>query len=82
VISELFSFYGTVLKVMNEKLKNFVFILNLIIALDFIGASTGKAALETGLPLPVFTLTSLDGQEVALQDYLGKVVIIHLWKCQ
>ncbi len=65
---------------MNESLKINLFIL--IIVLGFICTSTTQAELEPGLPLPLFKLTSLDGQEVKLQDYLGKVVIIHLWKCQ
>ena len=82
MIYKLIEFQETVLKTMHNKFKIFLFILNLIIALDFIGASPANAALEPGIPLPVFTLSSLDGQEVVLQDYLGKVVIIHLWKCQ
>jgi cytochrome oxidase Cu insertion factor (SCO1/SenC/PrrC family) len=65
---------------MNERLKKKLFIL--IIVLVFICTTTTQAELEPGLPLPLFKLTSLDGQEVKLQDYLGKVVIIHLWKCQ
>jgi len=67
---------------MNAKLKIFLSIPILIITLNFAGVKTSKAALEPGVPLPVFKLTSLDGQEIALQDYLGKIVIIHLWKCQ
>jgi hypothetical protein len=51
-------------------------------ALGLFGTQVSHAALEPGVPLPVFKLTSLDGQEIALQDYLGKIVIIHLWKCQ
>ncbi len=40
------------------------------------------AGLEPGKKAPDFQLPSLaDGKEIALKDFLGKVVILHLWKC-
>ena len=67
---------------MDEKLKNLSFLFILIFVMDFLCSGAAQAELEPGRPLPVFTLTSLDSQIVDLQDYLGKIVIIHLWKCQ
>ena len=63
-----------------EKMKKF-FLITVIIFVA-ICTTTARAGLEPGIPLPVFNLTTLDGQKIALQDYLGKVVIVHLWKCQ
>jgi len=40
------------------------------------------SALESGTKLPEFTLKSLNGESVALDDYKGKIVLVHLWKCQ
>jgi hypothetical protein len=65
---------------MHKEVKYYLLILT--IYFSFISVSSLKAGLEPGIPLPVFNLNSLDGQEIALQDYLGKIVIIHLWKCQ
>jgi hypothetical protein len=67
---------------MDAKLKNLSLLFILIFTMDFLGTAMVKAELEPGRPLPVFILPSLDSQIVDLQDYLGKVVIIHLWKCQ
>ena len=69
-------------KAMDAKLKNLSLLFILIFTMDFLGTAMVKAELEPGRPLPVFILPSLDSQVVDLQDYLGKVVIIHLWKCQ
>ncbi|MDP8238683.1 MAG: hypothetical protein P9X24_06315 [Candidatus Hatepunaea meridiana] len=40
-----------------------------------------QADLQEGDTLPNPTLKSQDGKEFALHDLLGKVTIIHLWKC-
>ncbi len=34
---------------------------------------------KVDLPVPQFTLTSLDGATVSLSDYQGKVVLVNLW---
>ncbi len=36
-------------------------------------------ALAPGQPAPVFTLTDIGGQEVSLEDFLGKVVYLDFW---
>lgn len=41
-----------------------------------------QIGLEPGKVLPTFKLPNLEGKEIALQEFLGRVVIIHLWKCQ
>lgn len=41
------------------------------------------AGLEAGKEAPAFKLPSLtEDKEVALSDFLGKVVVLHLWKCK
>jgi peroxiredoxin len=69
-------------KTMDAKLKNLSLFFILIFTMDFLSTAMVKAELEPGRPLPVFILPSLDSQVVDLRDYLGKIVIIHLWKCQ
>lgn len=46
------------------------------------GKDDSQIGLEPGKILPAFKLPNLDGKEIALQDFLGSIVIIHLWKCQ
>lgn len=38
-----------------------------------------KAVLAPGAPAPDFTLSSLNGEEVSLSDYKGKIVVIDFW---
>lgn len=38
-----------------------------------------QPSVEKGNPAPDFTLTTLDGKEVKLSDYLGKKVILNFW---
>lgn len=40
---------------------------------------TAHQALAPGKPAPAFTLTDIDGQEVSLDDFLGKVVYLDFW---
>ncbi|MGC4377954.1 TlpA disulfide reductase family protein [Fictibacillus sp. Mic-4] len=40
----------------------------------------GKTGLNPGNRAPNFTLTSLDGQKIALDDYRGKKVILNFWQ--
>jgi len=40
------------------------------------------AGLPEGQKLPSFTLKSIDNTEISLEDFKGKVVVLHLWKCQ
>lgn len=47
-----------------------------------IGKDDSQIGLEPGKILPAFKLPNLEGKEIALQDFLGKIVIIHLWKCK
>ncbi len=47
-----------------------------------IGKDDSQIGLESGKVLATFKLPNLDGKEIALQEFLGRIVIIHLWKCQ
>ena len=47
-----------------------------------IGKDDSQIGVETGKILPTFKLPNLKGKEISLQDFLGSIVIIHLWKCQ
>lgn len=40
---------------------------------------TEVAELAIGLEAPDFTLTNLDGEEVSLSDFRGKIVLINFW---
>ena len=46
---------------------------------DFAPKSSQQARVEIGLRAPDFTFTGIDGNEVSLSDYLGKVVIVNIW---
>ncbi|UCE07202.1 MAG: hypothetical protein JSW07_03980 [bacterium] len=46
------------------------------------GKDDSQIGLEPGKILPAFKLPNLEGKEIALQDFLGSIVIIHLWKCK
>jgi len=39
---------------------------------------TAKSA-RVGRPAPTFEVTTLDGKQIQLQDYRGKVVVLHFW---
>jgi len=54
----------------------------LFLVIFLVCASSGFSALEAGSIPPEFKLTSLDGKEITLQQFQGKVVLLHLWKCQ
>ena len=58
----------------------------LIIMLFSTLLATGKDDPQIGLApgniLPAFKLPNLHGKDIALQEFLGSIVIIHLWKCQ
>jgi cytochrome c biogenesis protein CcmG, thiol:disulfide interchange protein DsbE len=45
------------------------------------GATTGGRipAPQTGFLAPAFSLSTLDGQEIALDDLRGKVVLVNVW---
>ncbi|HEX9973493.1 MAG TPA: hypothetical protein VGD14_15590 [bacterium] len=47
-----------------------------------IAKDESQIGLEPGKILPAFKLPTLNGKEIALQEFLGSIVIIHLWKCQ
>jgi len=51
---------------------------------SFLGIAKDESqiGLEPGKILPTFKLPDLAGKEIALQEFLGSIVIIHLWKCQ
>lgn len=65
--------------------KAYIFIgvlLILFVAIRFAGggaSSSGRTAPEVGSIAPHFTLASLSGEEVALNDHRGKVVLINFW---
>lgn len=47
-----------------------------------IGKDDPQIGLAPGNILPAFKLPNLHGKDIALQEFLGSIVIIHLWKCQ
>lgn len=64
--------------------KAYVFIgilLILFVAIRFAGGSSGggRTAAEVGAAAPHFTLTSVSGETVSLNDQRGKVVLINFW---
>jgi len=66
----------------NRILDKMLLAVGLSFGLNIIEIPNSKAGLEAGKTAPAFKLPSLDGKEIALQDFIGKVVIVHLWKCQ
>jgi len=42
-------------------------------------AAPPNNGVEVGLPAPAFNLESLDGEQVALSDHLGEVVVVNFW---
>jgi len=70
---------------MRQIQENKILIVTLLIFLLIIvnvWASEVQAQLKAGEKLPALKLPSLKGEEIQLQDFQGKVVIIHLWECQ
>ena len=63
-------------------LKRILFMISLLLGLNLIWIINAQAGLEAGKNPPAFKLSSLEGKEIALQDFLGKVVVLHLWKCK
>ena len=55
---------------------------SIIFSLCFLFAPNAFAELEPGKAPPVFKLPVMDGNEISLADYAGKVVVLHLWKCR
>lgn len=41
--------------------------------------SIGRPLLAKGAPAPNFSLPDLDGQQVSLADYKGKVILLNIW---
>ena len=64
------------------KLGGLLLIFIFISCLTALAKQDSQIGLEPGKILPAFKLPNLEGKEIALQDFLGKIVIIHLWKCQ
>jgi peroxiredoxin len=52
--------------------------LGLIVLLAWMGQDRIDAV-QLGSPAPEFTVTDLDGQEVTLDDYEGKVLLLNVW---
>jgi hypothetical protein len=52
------------------------------LALNGIAKDDSQVGLEPEERLPGFTLPDLEDKDITLQEFLGKIVIIHLWKCQ
>ncbi|MFQ5672446.1 MAG: TlpA disulfide reductase family protein [Nitrospinales bacterium] len=61
---------------MCRRLRKFVFPIGLFLILFF---SLPAAAAVKGDPAPEFTLKSLDGKSVSLQDYRGKYLLVNFW---
>lgn len=53
-----------------------------IFVLNFVGTAALHAQIEAGAKAPGFKLRALDGREIALENFLGKIVVLHLWKCK
>ncbi|HEX9974401.1 MAG TPA: hypothetical protein VGD14_20200 [bacterium] len=53
-----------------------------IFSLNFAWIANLQAQIAPGEKAPGFKLPSLDGREIALENSLGKIVILHLWKCK
>ena len=51
-------------------------------SLMVIGKDDSQIGLEPGKILRAFKLPNLEGKEIALQNFLGRIIIIHLWKCK
>ena len=67
----------------HEKILKLTLLLILFIfSLNFVWITNLQAQIEPGEKAPGFKLLSLDGREIALENFLGKIVILHLWKCK
>ena len=66
---------------MRSTLKTQLLFIFLIFCLTIL--TSAQAGLEAGKKAPAFKLPSLvEKKEVALSDFLGKIVVLHLWKCK
>jgi hypothetical protein len=41
-----------------------------------------RIGLEPGNLLPSFKLPDLNDKPMALEEFRGRIIVIHLWKCQ
>ncbi|ASS75075.1 hypothetical protein CIG75_08845 [Tumebacillus algifaecis] len=57
----------------------FIAALGILAAVVNFNQNDGAVSLEMGHTAPDFTLETLDGKEVSLSDYRGKVVMINVW---
>ena len=53
--------------------------LEYILVLLFVFLATGISQEKNGSPAPDFTGKTLQGKEIKLSDYLGKVVLVDFW---
>lgn len=49
-----------------------------LLLLAFVGAAAPALAIERGEPAPDFTLKTLDGRDVSLSDYRGRIIVLKL----
>ncbi len=56
-----------------------VFLLRMVLGVLASGAWNLSLAIEIGQPAPDFTLKSLQGENLRLEEYRGKVVLINFW---
>ena len=55
------------------------FLLALLLLLGFGLLRSQQGPISVGTVVPDFVLTTFDGQEIALQDLAGQVVVINFW---
>lgn len=60
-------------------MKNILSFLAVIFALCITLLHCGPERLENGSDAPEFTLKNLDGKDIALSDFRGKIVLVHFW---
>ena len=61
------------------KLKQLISIIMMILILVISGCAPSQVCPKEGEEAPNFTLQNIDGQNVRLTDFRGKIVIIYLW---
>ncbi|MDZ7342788.1 MAG: peroxiredoxin family protein [candidate division KSB1 bacterium] len=54
----------------------------LIFSLTLFAKDDPQIGLEPGNILPSFKLPDLNDKLIALEEFRGQIVVIHLWKCQ
>jgi thiol-disulfide isomerase/thioredoxin len=62
-----------------ERMKFRVAALILALSLLMISGCSRREALEVGKPAPQFSLPDLDGKQISLEQYKGKVVLLDFW---